>query len=307
MSWPTLQQLRYFVAIADSGSFSVAADQQFVSQPALSAQIKELERKLGVTLFERTNRGVLLTTHGVGVLKRARVVLREVVGLIEATMHDGKRLRGEIGLGVIPTFAPYILPDVVRSFKAAHPDAELRIFELKTNDLLDSLRRGEIDLGLLALPVFSDEFLCAAIAEDKFLLAMPSNHELARTKSPIKLEKLRGERVILLEEGHCLRDQVAQVCQLAFSEPSEIQATSMATLSQMVAAGMGVTLLPECAEKVEAGSGRGIVTRRFVGQSPSRTIGLIWRRSWPFTEMFTDLAEQIGKNKRFSQTANVQK
>ncbi len=307
MSWPTLQQLRYFVAIADSGSFSVAADQQFVSQPALSAQIKELERKLGVTLFERTNRGVLLTTHGAEVLKRARVVLREVVGLIEATMHDGKRLRGEIGLGVIPTFAPYILPDVVRSFKAAHPDAELRIFELKTNDLLDSLRRGEIDLGLLALPVFSDEFLCAPIAEDKFLLAMPSNHELARTKSPIKLEKLRGERVILLEEGHCLRDQVAQVCQLAFSEPSEIQATSMATLSQMVAAGMGVTLLPECAEKVEAGSGRGIVTRRFAGQSPSRTIGLIWRRSWPFTEMFTDLAEQIGKNKRFSQTENVQK
>ena len=119
MSWPTLQQLRYFVAIADSGSFSVAADQQFVSQPALSAQIKELERKLGVTLFERTNRGVLLTTHGAEVLKRARVVLREVVGLIEATMHDGKRLRGEIGLGVIPTFAPYILPDVVRSFKAA--------------------------------------------------------------------------------------------------------------------------------------------------------------------------------------------
>jgi LysR family hydrogen peroxide-inducible transcriptional activator len=250
---------------------------------------------------------VLLTTHGVEVLKRARVVLREVVGLIEATMHDGKRLRGEIGLGVIPTFAPYILPDVVRSFKAAHPDAELRIFELKTNDLLDSLRRGEIDLGLLALPVFSDEFLYAPIAEDKFLLAMPSNHELARTKSPIKLEKLRGERVILLEEGHCLRDQVAQVCQLAFSEPSEIQATSMATLSQMVAAGMGVTLLPECAEKVEAGSGRGIVTRRFAGQSPSRTIGLIWRRSWPFTEMFTDLAEQIGKNKRFSQTENVQK
>lgn len=273
----------------------------------MSAQIKELERKLGVTLFERTNRGVLLTTHGVEVLKRARVVLREVVGLIEATMHDGKRLRGEIGLGVIPTFAPYILPDVVRSFKAAHPDAELRIFELKTNDLLDSLRRGEIDLGLLALPVFSDEFLCAPIAEDKFLLAMPSNHELARAKSPIKLEKLRGERVILLEEGHCLRDQVAQVCQLAFSEPSEIQATSMATLSQMVAAGMGVTLLPECAEKVEAGSGRGIVTRRFAGQSPSRTIGLIWRRSWPFTEMFTDLAEQIGKNKRFSQTENVQK
>ncbi len=302
MSWPTLQQLRYFVAIADSGSFGVAAHEQFVSQPALSAQIKELERKLGVNLFERTNRGVLLTTNGDEVLKRARVVLREVVGLVEATKHDGKRLRGEIGLGVIPTLAPYILPDIVRSFKTMHPDADLRIFELKTNDLFDSLRRGEIDLGLLALPVFSDEFLSAPIAEDKFLLAMPSNHELARTQSPLKLEKLRGERVILLEEGHCLRDQVEQVCQLAFSEPSEIQATSMATLAQMVAAGMGVTLLPECAEKVEAGPGRGIVTRRFAGQSPSRTIGLIWRKSWPFAEMFTEFAEQVRKNKRFAKT-----
>jgi len=304
MSMPTLQQLRYFVAIADSGSFGVAADEQFVSQPALSAQIKELERKLGVMLFERTNRGVLLTTHGDEVLKRARAVLQEMVGLVEATKHDGKHLRGEIGLGVIPTLAPYILPDVVRSFKTSHPDAELRIFEMTTNKLLDSLRRGEIDLGLLALPVFSDEFLTAPIAEDKFLLAMPTNHELASSKSPLKLEKLRGERVILLEEGHCLRDQVAQVCQLAFSEPSEIQATSMATLSQMVAAGMGVTLLPECAEKVEAGSGRGIVTRRFAGQSPSRTIGLIWRRSWPFAEMFNDIAEKIGKSNRFSQNVS---
>ena len=303
MSLPTLQQLRYFAAIADAGAFGVAADNEFVSQPALSAQIKELERKLGVTLFERTNRGVLLTTYGAEVLKRARVVLQEVDGLVEATKHNGKRLRGEIGLGVIPTLAPYILPDIVRAFKTTHPDAELRIFELKTNDMFDSLRRGEIDLGLLALPVFSDEFLAAPIAEDKFLLAMPSNHELARTKSPIKLEKLRGERVILLEEGHCLRDQVAQVCQLAFSEPSEIQATSMATLAQMVAAGMGVTLLPECAEKVEVGAGRGIVTRRFAGLSPSRTIGLIWRKSWPFAEIFTEFAEQVGKSKRFAKTA----
>ena len=137
MSLPTLQQLRYFAAIADAGAFGVAADNEFVSQPALSAQIKELERKLGVTLFERTNRGVLLTTYGAEVLKRARVVLQEVDGLVEATKHDGKRLRGEIGLGVIPTLAPYILPDIVRAFKTTHPEAELRIFELKTNDMFD--------------------------------------------------------------------------------------------------------------------------------------------------------------------------
>lgn len=295
MSWPTLQQLRYLVAIADAGSFGAAADDEFVSQPALSAQIKELERKLGVTLFERSGRGAMLTAHGASVVERARVVLREMNDLVEITKHDGNHLRGRIGLGVIPTLAPYVLPDVVREFTAQHSDAELHIRELQTAHLLEALRHGEIDFGLLALPIGTDEFSTASIGVDKFVLAMPENHSLAKAKSPVKLDVLRHERVILLEEGHCLRDQVTQVCQLAFSEPSEIQATSMATLAQMVAAGLGVTLLPECAVKVEAGTGRGVVTRPFAGQAPSRTIGLVWRKSSPFAGVFTALAEHLSR------------
>ena len=295
MSWPTFQQLRYLVAIADAGSFGAAADDEFVSQPALSAQVKELERKLGVTLFERSARGVMLTSHGIEVVERARVVLREMNDLVETTKHHGNHLRGRIGLAVIPTLAPYVLPDVVRTFTGEHADAELHIHEMQTSHLLEALRHGEIDFGLLALPIGSDEFATAAIGIDKFVLALPQSHPLAKGKSPVKLDVLRDERVILLEEGHCLRDQVTQICQLAFSEPSEIQATSMATLAQMVAAGLGVTLLPECAEKVEAGAGRGIVTRKFAGQPPSRTIGLVWRKSSPFAEVFTDLARELAR------------
>ncbi|MCE2818451.1 MAG: LysR substrate-binding domain-containing protein, partial [Ilumatobacteraceae bacterium] len=275
MSWPTFQQLRYLVAIADAGTFGAAADEEFVSQPALSAQIKELERKLGVTLFERSSRGALLTTQGSEVVERARIILREMNDLVGTTHYEGERLRGRIGLGVIPTLAPYVLPDVVRSVMTTHPDAELHIHELQTVHLLESLRRGVIDFGLLALPIGSEEFATEVIGLDNFVLAMSESHPLAKAKSPVKLDVLRDERVILLEEGHCLRDQVTHVCQLAFSEPSEVQATSMATLAQMVAAGLGVTLLPECAEKIEAGPGRGIVTRKFVGVPPNRTVGLV--------------------------------
>lgn len=295
MSWPTFQQLRYLVAIADAGSFGAAADDEFVSQPALSAQVKELERKLGVTLFERSGRGAMLTSHGIEVVERARVVLREMNDLVETTKHDGNQLRGRIGLGVIPTLAPYVLPEVVRTFTSEHADAELHIHEMQTSHLLEALRHGEIDFGLLALPIGSEEFATAAIGVDNFVLAMPQDHPLAKGKSPVKLDVLRKERVILLEEGHCLRDQVTQICQLAFSEPSEIQATSMATLAQMVAAGLGVTLLPECAVAVEAGAGRGIATRKFVGQPPSRTIGLVWRKSSPFAETFHGLANVLSR------------
>ena len=297
MSWPTFQQLRYLVAIADAGTFGAAADEEFVSQPALSSQIKELERKLGITLFERSSRGALLTTQGAEVVERARVILREMNDLVGTTHYEGEQLRGRIGLGVIPTLAPYVLPDVVRSVMSTHPKAELHIHELQTSHLLESLRRGVIDFGLLALPIGSEEFSTASIGLDNFVLAMSESHPLAGSQLPVKLDVLRDERVILLEEGHCLRDQVTQICQLAFSEPSEVQATSMATLAQMVAAGLGVTLLPECAEKIEAGPGRGIVTRKFVGVPPNRTMGLVWRKTSPYSQAFTELAELLTHEK----------
>ena len=297
MSWPTFQQLRYLVAIADAGTFGAAADEEFVTQPAISAQIKELERKLGVTLFERSSRGVFMTTQGSEVVERARVILRDVKDLVGSTHYEGDHLRGRIGLGVIPTLAPYVLPNVVRFIMSTHPKAELHIHELQTIHLLDSLRRGVIDLGLLALPVGSEEFTTESIGLDSFVLAMSESHPLAKEKSPVKLDVLRDERVILLEEGHCLRDQATQVCRLVFSEPSEVQATSMATLAQMVAAGLGVTLLPECAVKIEAAPGRGIVTRKFVGVPPNRTVGLVWRKSSPYSRAFSELAELLTDKK----------
>ena len=297
MTWPTFQQLRYLVAIADAGTFGAAADEEFVTQPAISAQIKELERKLGVTLFERSSRGVFMTTQGTEVVERARAILRDMKDLVGSTHYEGDHLRGRIGLGVIPTLAPYVLPNVVRFIMSTHPKAELHIHELQTVHLLDSLRRGVIDLGLLALPVGSEEFTTESIGLDSFVLAMSESHPLAKEKSPVKLEVLRDERVILLEEGHCLRDQVTQVCRLVFSEPSEVQATSMATLAQMVAAGLGVTLLPECAVKIEAAPGRGIVTRKFVGVPPNRTVGLVWRKSSPYSRAFSELAELLTDKK----------
>ena len=297
MTWPTFQQLRYLVAIADAGTFGAAADEEFVTQPAISAQIKELERKLGVTLFERSSRGVIMTTQGSEVVERARVILRDMKDLVGSTHYEGDHLRGRIGLGVIPTLAPYVLPNVVRFIMSTHPKAELHIHELQTIHLLDSLRRGVIDLGLLALPVGSEEFTKESIGLDSFVLAMSESHPLAKEKSPVKLDVLRDERVILLEEGHCLRDQATQVCRLVFSEPSEVQATSMATLAQMVAAGLGVTLLPECAVKIEAAPGRGIVTRKFVGVPPNRTVGLVWRKSSPYSRAFSELAELLTDKK----------
>ena len=297
MTWPTFQQLRYLVAIADAGTFGAAADEEFVTQPAISAQIKELERKLGVTLFERSSRGVFMTTQGTEVVERARAILRDMKDLVGSTHYEGDHLRGRIGLGVIPTLAPYVLPNVVRFIMSTHPKAELHIHELQTVHLLDSLRRGVIDLGLLALPVGSEEFTTESIGLDSFVLAMSESHPLAKEKSPVKLDVLRDERVILLEEGHCLRDQATQVCRLVFSEPSEVQATSMATLAQMVAAGLGVTLLPECAVKIEAAPGRGIVTRKFVGVPPNRTVGLVWRKSSPYSRAFSELAELLTDKK----------
>ena len=293
MSWPSFQQLRYLVAIADTGSFAAAADEEFVSQPALSAQIKELERKLGVTLLERSNRGTMLTSAGEAVVERARTVLREMDDLVRTAQFDGTGLHGRVVLGVIPTIAPYLLPDVVARFTESHPAAQLHIRELRTGELLESLRRGEIDFGLLALPVDSPEFSTSVVRDDGFVLAVPDAHQLAKGTKRIPFDAIRDERVILLEEGHCLRDQAAEACRLAVVEPSEVQATSMSALAQMVAAGMGVTLLPECAVPVEAGPGRGISVRRFTGVPPSRTLGLVWRRSTPHGPVFGTLAESL--------------
>jgi LysR family hydrogen peroxide-inducible transcriptional activator len=289
MDRPTLQQLTYLVAVDEERHFGKAADACFVSQPALSAQIRELERKLGVTLFERGNRQVLPTAVGARVIERARGVLRDMDELVGAARLDPEQLRGPLALGVIPTMAPYLLPGLLPTLTAAHRQVEPHLHELKTSEILRLLRDGGLDLGLLALPVTGDDLVQVPLAEDPFVLALPENHPLAGTE-PVALSALAGLPVILLEEGHCLRDQALSVCQLVGTHAAEMQATSMPTLCQMVATGLGVTLLPASAVALEARPGSGLTTRPFADPEPARTIGLVWRRTSPNDSLYRELA-----------------
>src|ERR1700728_1531550 len=206
MDRPTLQQLSYLVAVDEHRHFGKAAEACFVSQPALSAQVREVERRLGVTLFERGNRKVLPTAVGRAVIERARGVLRDTDELVAAAHLDPTGLRGPLALGVIPTMAPYLLPGLLPVLTAAHRGVELHLHELKTAEILRMLREGGLDLGLLALPVAGDDLISVALAEDPFVLALPEGHRLAGPGT-LPVSVLEELPVILLEEGHCLREQ----------------------------------------------------------------------------------------------------
>jgi len=292
MEKPTLQQLSYLVAVDDHRHFGKAAEACFVSQPALSAQIRELERRLGVTLFERGNRKVLPTSVGVTVIERARGVLRDADELVAAARLDPAGLRGPLALGVIPTMAPYLLPRLLPVLTAAHRRVELHLHELKTSEILRLLREGGLDIGLLALPVAGDDLVAVALAEDPFVLALPAGHPLAGT-GPLPLSAVADLPMILLEEGHCLRDQALSVCRLVGTEAAEMQATGMPTLCQMVATGLGVTLLPASAVALEARPGTGLTTRPFAPPAPARTIGLVWRATSPNDTLYREVGRLL--------------
>jgi LysR family hydrogen peroxide-inducible transcriptional activator len=292
MERPTLQQLTYLVAVEDHRHFGRAAEACFVSQPALSAQIRELERRLGVTLFERGNRQVLPTAVGAAVIERARGVLRDMDELVGAAHLHPTELQGPLALGVIPTMAPYLLPGLLPVVTAAHGGVELHLHELKTSEILQLLREGGLDLGLLALPVAGEDLVQVPLAEDPFVLALPENHRLAGT-DPLSLSVVAELPVILLEEGHCLRDQALSVCRWVGTQAAEMQATSMPTLCQMVATGLGVTLLPESAVALEARPGTGLTTRPFAAPVPTRTIGLVWRRTSPADDLYRQLSRLL--------------
>lgn len=292
MSRPTLQQLGYLVALADEGNFRRAAQACFVSQPALSTQIKELERRLGATLIERTPRGALLTPAGRIAAQHARQVLQMVDDLAAAVDADGAELTGAVDLGVIPTLAPYILPTVVPVLTRRHPRAELRVRELRTEVLLDELAGGAIDIGLIATSDTPAGVVHQPLAPDPFLLATSEHDDLADGLEPVSLDALTSKAVLLLEDGHCLRDQALDVCRLAgASEKSEFRATSLETLRQMVAAGVGVTLLPTLAVKPPVARSRDIRLLPFEdADPPSRRIGMAWRRSSARAGILQELA-----------------
>ena len=242
--------------------------------------------------------GARLTPEGEEVVARARRILADVDDLVTVAKLDPDALHGTVHLGVIPTLAPYVLPRVVGTLTSRHPDVELHLHEMRTDELVAAIAEGSIDLGLLALPSPLPGLVEASLGDDPFLLAMPEGHPLAKARGPIDDKQLRNMRILLLEEGHCLRDQAVAACRLAKVEPADIQATSLPALVQMVAAGMGVTYLPASATAVEARPGNGVVTKRL--KHPShRTIGLVWRPTSPRAAHYKELTKLLKPALRF--------
>lgn len=289
MDRPTLQQLVYLVALADARNFGRAAAACFVSQPALSGQIRELERRLGTTLVERLPRGIRLTGSGERIVGRSRLILAEVDTLMDEVRENRGELVGPVVLGVIPTVAPYLLGSLVPILTSRFPAAELRLRELLTAPLVAGLRDGGIDLGLCSLPVAGDHLEGVELARDPLLLAVPAGHALARGRGTVPVDALADLRVILLDEGHCLRDQVLDVCASVGAIPLDLTAASVPTLAQMVAAGVGVTLLPASAAAVEARQGNGIAVRR-LSEPLARSVGFVWRATSPRIDAYEELA-----------------
>ena len=292
MTTPSVQQLRYAVAVAEARNFGRAAQACFVSQPALSSQIRELETKLRVQLFERTSRGVPVTPAGEEVVARARRILREVDDLCEMAAGAGGQLAGPLRFGVIPTIAPYVLPAAVRRISDAFPDLELYLREDRTDDLVAQLLAGDLDVVLLALPLDRLGVEELPLYEEPFLLAVPDSHPLARRKR-CDVSDLDGERLVLLEDGHCLRDQALAVCDLAGNgRAAEVQGTSLPTVVHMVGAGLGVTLLPASTIGRDAVPVQRVAVRE-LRPAPSRTVGLAWRTSSARGPAFHRLGEVV--------------
>ena len=271
-----LRDLRYLVAVAEQRHFGRAAEACHVSQPTLSAQIKKLEDNLGVTLFERTNRRVMSTEIGEEIIGSARRILTEVATIEQAARLARDPLSGTFRLGAFPTLASYIFPEVIPPITKAMPKLRLILVEEKTDLLLDKLRRGALDAAFIALPVADDFLVSRKLFDDPFYLAVNAGHDLARAKA-VPPDTLDRNRLLLLEDGHCLRDQALDVCQsVGAGEDPDLRATSLETLRQMVKANTGITLMPEIA--IERGE-KGIVYIPFSGSSPSRSIGLVWRKT----------------------------
>ena len=289
---PSLRQLRYLVALAETKHFGRAAEACFVTQSTLSAGLKELETQLGVTLVERTKRRVMVTRLGEEVVARAKRLLSEAGEITELVRAAAEPLSGPLALGVIPTVAPFLLPKVLAKVRKAHPKLKLHLVEDLTARLLDRLTGGELDLALIALPYRAPEIETLEFGDDPFLLATPPGHPLAGHEH-VEAGELERAPLLLLEEGHCLRDHALAACRLAEAAPAgeRLQATSLHTLTQMVAGGMGVTLLPQMAVDAGLAKGTGITTSPLDDPSAKRKLGFAWRPSSPRKAEFRKLAE----------------
>jgi LysR family hydrogen peroxide-inducible transcriptional activator len=286
----TLRQLRYFNALARQGHFGRAAEACAISQPALSMQIKDLEDALGGVLLERSPRQVALTTFGEEAAPRVRDILRLVDELEDLARASRDRLAGRLRIGMIPTIAPYLLPEVIGNLTRMHPELDIHVRETLTPKLIEELADGRLDTAIVALPVSEPSLVEVALFSEHFLLVRPGEDE----GKPVPSSKmLRTMRLLLLEEGHCFRDQALSFCNMQSSPPREVlDASSLSTLVQMVSAGIGVTLIPEMAVAVETRSASVSVTR-FKNPQPSRTIGMVWRRTSPLARQLLQFSEVV--------------
>ncbi|MFT5482950.1 MAG: LysR family hydrogen peroxide-inducible transcriptional activator [Halieaceae bacterium] len=278
---PTLKQLKYLSAVAEHAHFGNAARACHVSQSTLSAGIQELEDALGAALVERNNKRVILTQLGQEVVQRSRAILIDVEDLVAVCDASAEPFSGKMRLGVIPTIAPFILPGLLKKLRSKHPAFQLFIREDLSHHLVDALHRGELDVLLLALPYPADNVETLALFQDDFLLAFPSGHPLGRGPQ-LLTSQLKDQELLLLEDGHCLRDHALDACKLKDSDVSvPYQATSLNTIVQMVANGIGITLLPAMAMDARILIGTDVKTRAFSEAGISRTIGLMWRKKTP--------------------------
>lgn len=270
-----LRDMQYIAAVAEEHSFSKAAERCFVSQPALSTQVRKLEEYLGVTLFERGGREILVTEVGAAIIAHARRIIRESEQMLATARAAGASASQSVSIGAFPTLAPYLFPRLVAPLVQARPELRLELVEDKTAELLARIQDGRLDLALLALPVPVEGLEIHSLFSEEFLVCMPVGHPLAG-RDAIHYEDLAGEDLLLLSEGHCMRDQALSVCAMqGLNFRRDYAATSLETLRQMVVAGAGITLMPRLAIRADS-IDAGLVYRPLAPAAPARTIALVW-------------------------------
>lgn len=288
----TLKQLRYFEALALHCHFGRAAEACSISQPALSQQIKDLEQSLNTVLFERGGRNVRLTNFGQEFSTRVHEILRSIDGLEDLARGSQGWFEGRLRIGVIPTIAPYLLPTIIRNLSQKHPKLDIQMRETQTQKLIQELAEGRLDTAILALPVSEPSLVETALFEEEFVLVRPSEDEGKPVPNKAKLQEMK---LLLLEEGHCFRDQALSFCNIKPSPPREmLDGSSLSTLVQMVGAGIGVTLIPEMAVEVETRSAP-VSVARFNSPQPSRSIGMVWRKTSPLSQQLLQISEIVRK------------
>ena len=288
----TLQELRYIVALADTGHFGKAAEACHISQSTLSTQVKKLEDFLGATLFDRSLKHVALTPVGREIVASARLILDEANRIRELARQTGDPMERTVNLGVIPTLGPYYLPHVLTLLHGKYPKLRLLLREEMTPHVLSHLADGRLDAGLLALPINDASLEIIPLFKEPFLAAVPANHKLASANT-VKIEELAQAGLLLLEEGHCLREHALEACHLDGLQNEEISATSLETLRQMVGMGLGVTLIPVLASGGTSADVSQVVLRPLAAPGASRTIGLVWRKRSPLAATMEQLAQSL--------------